>query len=70
MFAVLVFRFRSSVGAPSSDDFHYSARYSDNKYEYRHVHVPKELAKKIPRNHLLSESEWRSLGVQQSVGWQ
>ena len=23
----------------------------------------------MPRNHLLTETEWRNLGIQQSVGW-
>jgi len=23
----------------------------------------------VPKTHLMSESEWRSLGVQQSIGW-
>ncbi|XP_071841730.1 cyclin-dependent kinases regulatory subunit-like [Apostichopus japonicus] len=47
----------------------YSNRYSDESYEYRHVTLPKELARMVPRVHLMTESEWRNLGVQQSVGW-
>ena len=35
----------------------------------RHVILPKELADKVPRTHLMTESEWRNLGVQQSPGW-
>ena len=31
--------------------------------------LPKELAEKVPRTHLMTESEWRNLGVQQSPGW-
>lgn len=31
--------------------------------------LPKELAKLVPRSHLMTESEWRALGVQQSRGW-
>ncbi|KAH7726618.1 CKS-1 protein [Aphelenchoides avenae] len=50
-------------------DFYYSSKYEDDEYEYRHVHVPKALASRIPRNRLMNESEWRSLGVQQSLGW-
>lgn len=23
----------------------------------------------VPKNHLMTETEWRNLGVQQSVGW-
>ena len=35
----------------------------------RHVVLPKEIAKLVPKTHLMSESEWRGLGVQQSHGW-
>lgn len=35
----------------------------------RHVMLPKELSKLVPKDHLMSESEWRSIGVQQSRGW-
>ncbi|MBN3305297.1 CKS2 protein, partial [Amia calva] len=35
----------------------------------RHVMLPKELAKQVPKTHLMSEDEWRRLGVQQSLGW-
>lgn len=39
----------------------------------RHVILPKELAKQIEkkmlRGELLTENEWRSLGIQQSRGW-
>ena len=31
--------------------------------------LPKELAKSIPRHKLMTEAEWRALGVQQSPGW-
>ncbi|XP_073179573.1 cyclin-dependent kinases regulatory subunit 1 [Lepidochelys kempii] len=29
----------------------------------------KDLARLVPKTHLMSESEWRNLGVQQSQGW-
>ncbi|XP_026209712.1 CKS domain-containing protein isoform X1 [Anabas testudineus] len=35
----------------------------------RHVVLPREMAKYVPRSHLMSEDEWRQLGVQQSQGW-
>lgn len=35
----------------------------------RHVMLPKEIAKRVPKTHLMSETEWRNLGVQQSQGW-
>jgi|EP00970_Alexandrium_tamarense_P011528 cyclin-dependent kinase regulatory subunit CKS1 len=36
----------------------------------RHVILPKELAKTLPKTRLLTENEWRSIGVQQSRGWE
>eukprot|EP00667_Euglena_gracilis_P032344 EG_transcript_49359 len=48
----------------------YSDKYDDDHNEYRHVILPKEIAKLIPKGVLLSEMEWRSLGVQQSLGWE
>lgn len=47
----------------------YSEKYFDDEYEYRHVTLPKELAKQLPKNRLLQENEWRGIGVQQSRGW-
>ena len=31
--------------------------------------LPKEMVKKVPKGKLMSEQEWRTLGVQQSQGW-
>eukprot|EP00978_Attheya_sp_CCMP212_P013863 scaffold34938_cov53-Attheya_sp.AAC.5 len=36
----------------------------------RHVILPKELSKTLPKSKLLSEDEWRRIGVQQSRGWE
>ncbi len=36
----------------------------------RHVILPKEIAKSVPKGKILSEMEWRSMGVQQSRGWE
>ena len=47
----------------------YSEKYCDELNEYRHVILPKDLAKSLPKNRLLSEGEWRGIGVQQSRGW-
>ncbi|KPA85028.1 cyclin-dependent kinase regulatory subunit [Leptomonas pyrrhocoris] len=47
----------------------YSDKYYDDNYEYRHVILPKDLSRLVPTNRLMSESEWRQLGVQQSQGW-
>ncbi|XP_014664692.1 PREDICTED: cyclin-dependent kinases regulatory subunit 1-like [Priapulus caudatus] len=47
----------------------YSDRYNDGKFEYRHVILPPDIAKLVPKSHLMSETEWRKIGVQQSPGW-
>ena len=48
----------------------YSDKYYDAEgYEYRHVILPRELKYYVPRTRVMEESEWRQLGVQQSVGW-
>ncbi|KZM25623.1 cyclin-dependent protein serine/threonine kinase regulator [Ascochyta rabiei] len=61
------------------DAIHYSARYSDDEYEYRHVQLPKQMLKIIPKDYfdgargtlkLLWEEEWRALGITQSLGWE
>ncbi|EAW15069.1 cyclin-dependent protein kinase regulatory subunit CKS1 [Aspergillus clavatus NRRL 1] len=61
------------------DSIHYSARYSDDQFEYRHVQLPKNMLKKIPADYfdsskgtlkLLWEDEWRALGITQSLGWE
>jgi hypothetical protein len=59
---------------------HYSDRYTDDEYEYRHVILPKPLFKMIPKTYfnpddpgvlrLLSEAEWRGIGITQSLGWE
>ncbi|XP_065100383.1 cyclin-dependent kinases regulatory subunit 2 [Paramisgurnus dabryanus] len=48
---------------------YYSDKYTDEEFEYRHVMLPKQLSKLVPSAHLMSEEEWRGLGVQQSQGW-
>jgi len=59
---------------------HYSERYTDDHYEYRHVILPKPLMKFIPPDfynpdksgalRLLTDDEWRGIGIQQSLGWE
>jgi cyclin-dependent kinase regulatory subunit CKS1 len=41
----------------------YSDTYKDDLYEYRHVILPPEQTQIIPRTHLLTETEWRNLGM-------
>ena len=67
------------------EEIEYSDKYVDDIYEYRHVLLPKRIMKEMYRTiqssgidgrkpatdlRVMSESEWRSLGVQQSRGWQ
>ncbi|KAF9527018.1 cyclin-dependent kinase regulatory subunit [Crepidotus variabilis] len=62
------------------EKIHYSDRYSDDEYEYRHVILPKQLLKMIPKDYfspddsgvlrLLEENEWRGIGITQSLGWE
>lgn len=58
------------------DEIEYSDKYCDDYYEYRHVILPRDVYKRLPRGRLLTENvknssiqEWRSVGVQQSRGW-
>ncbi|KAI8323685.1 CKS-domain-containing protein [Martensiomyces pterosporus] len=54
-----------------SDDIYYSERYYDDEFEYRHVSLPEGLRKYLPNPpRLMTEDEWRSLGVRQSPGWE
>ncbi|XP_034948959.1 cyclin-dependent kinases regulatory subunit [Chelonus insularis] len=53
----------------SVEPIQYSEKYCDDKYEYRHVILPADIAKHVPKSHLMTETEWRNLGVQQSPGW-
>ncbi|KAL7744281.1 hypothetical protein ACLKA6_001680 [Drosophila palustris] len=52
-----------------ADQIQYSEKYFDDKFEYRHVILPADLAKHVPKSHLMTETEWRNLGIQQSPGW-
>lgn len=45
------------------EEIEYSDKYTDEFYEYRHVILPKNTFKKITKNKILSEMEWRELGV-------
>eukprot|EP00158_Paraphelidium_tribonemae_P000740 Partr_v1_DN23309_c0_g1_i3_m18451 len=51
---------------------YYSSKYECDDMEYRHVILPKALYELIPSeftDRLLSETEWRSLGIRMSAGW-
>jgi cyclin-dependent kinase regulatory subunit CKS1 len=67
------------------EEIEYSDKYVDDVYEYRHVLLPKRIMKEMLRLfqtsnaelrkppgelRIMNEGEWRSLGVQQSRGWQ
>jgi cyclin-dependent kinase regulatory subunit CKS1 len=53
-----------------AEQIDYSEKYSDGKYEYRHVILPKEMLELMPRGRLLTEEEWRGLHIRQSLGWE
>lgn len=36
---------------------------------HSHVILPKHVAERMVPNKLMTEAEWRGLGVQQSAGW-
>jgi len=71
---------RLTTNEVTMDRIHYSERYSDDSYEYRHVILPKGMLKYLPQHlfshddpnvlRLLSESEWRGIGITQSLGWE
>ena len=45
------------------EEIEYSEKYEDDHFEYRHVLLPKAVYKHMNRTRLLTEHEWRSLGV-------
>ena len=51
------------------DEIEYSQKYCDAVYEYRTVQLPQHVFQIMPKGRLLEETEWRKLGVQQSLGW-
>lgn len=55
------------------DKIKYSERYEDDQWIYRHVHLSKESYQKMKlcysRGQLLTEEEWRGLGIEMSLGW-
>merc|ERR1712026_415440 len=68
-YETFLFLNRQNFNIRMPKNIYYSDKYTDEHYEYRHVMLPKELAKMVPKTHLMSETEWRNLGVQQSQGW-
>jgi cyclin-dependent kinase regulatory subunit CKS1 len=57
------------VASDMASRIEYSEKYMDDRFEYRHVILPKTLAEALPNTRLLQENEWRGIGVQQSRGW-
>ncbi len=51
------------------DEITYSDKYYDDVYEFRHVSLTREAFKDMPRERLLTEKEWRGLGLTMSQGW-
>lgn len=48
----------------------YSGRYDDAEYQYRHVLLPKQLAKFLPKDRTATSQEWSSTGIIMSPGWE
>ncbi|KAF9330310.1 hypothetical protein BG006_006728 [Podila minutissima] len=65
-----------------AEDISYGTTYVDSAYEYRNVILPKAMFQWLPRNYfvnletagytlkLLSEPQWRAIGLQMSHGWE
>ena len=47
----------------------HSSYTSPTPFPCRHVILPKDIASLVPKDKLMSETEWRKIGVQQSRGW-
>ncbi|KAL8647952.1 MAG: hypothetical protein Q9210_005257 [Variospora velana] len=45
------------------DQIHYSSRYSDNEYEYRHVQLPKDMIKRMPKDYFDPSKGWEHYEV-------
>lgn len=67
--------------ARCTKDIIYSRKYNDDQNEYRytlnillpvrsrHVILPRQIARWLPKEKLMEEDEWRCYGVVQSPGW-
>ncbi|KXN71127.1 cell cycle regulatory protein [Conidiobolus coronatus NRRL 28638] len=51
-------------------DINYSPYYTHGDWNYRIVSVPKKLLKYIPRNTLLTNRQWQSVGIIMSDSWE
>ena len=52
---------------PSEID--YGDYYQDDVYEYKNIALPRDLFERKPKG-LLSEDQWRQLGIKQTQGWE
>ncbi|KAG2392810.1 hypothetical protein C9374_011535 [Naegleria lovaniensis] len=55
-----------------SKEINYSDKYYDDQNEYRHVTLPRDFGNQVYKHfggQLLSENEWRSIGIEMSRGW-
>ncbi|KAI9293145.1 CKS-domain-containing protein [Neoconidiobolus thromboides FSU 785] len=58
------------ISAKYRKDVKYSSSYYDDHYEYRHVTLPKNIAKYLPKETYLTSSTWKHFGIQQSLNWE
>jgi cyclin-dependent kinase regulatory subunit CKS1 len=69
LFFLLIIKYLNGMENSQQIRITYSDRYADDQYEFRHVILPETISKIIPKTHLLTETEWRNIGIQQSPGW-
>jgi cyclin-dependent kinase regulatory subunit CKS1 len=50
-------------------EIEHSEKYQDEVYEYKHVILTKEAFMSMQKDKLLSETEWRAMGINQTKGW-
>ena len=52
-------------------ELEHSEKYEDDVYEYKHVILPKETYMIMSKKgKLLTEPEWRAIGINQTKGWE
>lgn len=50
-------------------EIEHSDKYSDDLFEYKHVILTEEIFRRLTKDKLLKEEEWRAIGIKQTKGW-
>lgn len=66
---VLIISTISSLSDLHGTSLNYTTFHLLTPSKYRHVILPKSIARTLKKDTLMSEEEWRGIGVQQSRGW-